>query len=211
MTFRNRTSLFKPVSNLLSMQGYTNSEWSYAQYHLPTPPAHIVPSTSQTSRLGTAHPDAGDKEKFIVAWIQVQPTHSPLTPRQSPTPLPTSPKGKGKATEYRKPEHNKFVKPEYQLVAVTFTGGWYRLSLPHNGPPRSGTPEPYQGKSQSARGGTRTSKGPSSVAGSVTSSVTSARKQSEPARRRSSDAKEGGNTECILEEFRRFGRWDGWG
>jgi hypothetical protein len=185
---------------------------------------------SQTNRLGTSHPDAGDEERWTVGWITL-----PLdtTPQSSPakvtsTLTSTRPKVKGRVDPPGSPSRGSAdgktsgsvvsrqnpkpsPSPEYQLVALTFTGGWYRLSLPNNGAKdRAGTPEPYQGPTKSSHPAGRRSDnerrtGSPQLGGSRRSSE---QKRTSP--RRNSDAQDESG-KCQLEEFRRFGRWDGWG
>lgn len=92
--------------------------------------------------------DPPDEEKCVVGWIQF-----------------SKKRGDGEPVL------------EYQLIALTYTGGWYRLSLPHQGValPRARTLSV-----------SRTSKG-------------KAKEETD------------GRTDCILEEYRTYGRWDGWG
>lgn len=216
----NRTSVFRQVLAYSPVQtNYLNSEWSYAQYRLPTPPAHVAHSYSTTNRLGTIHPDAGDEEKWTVGWITLPPDITPHTsPNKPTTPLPSPARSKGKGrvetsgsplrpSHDRKPSSSSTrapPPPEYQLVALTFTGGWYRLSLPKAEKDRAGTPEAYQGSGKTAYSGTRDRVGSPQLGGSRRSTE----KRISP--RRNSDAQNDGN-KCQLEEFRRFGRWDGWG
>lgn len=123
--------------------------------------------------LASAHSptaDVPDEERCVVGWIQAPPNDNPESA------------GPGAM--------------EHQLVALTYTGGWYRLSLPNadsaiNIPisPSSGSPRvPINLQRQ------RTSSG---------SSIGRSDKGKEK------EEKESG--ECVLREFRRFGRWDGWG
>ncbi|KAG8825715.1 hypothetical protein FRC17_008559 [Serendipita sp. 399] len=207
----NRTSVLRHVSALFQ-NNYLSSEWSYAQYRLPTPPAHVAHSLSQTNRLGVANPDAGDEEKWTVGWIEIPPkVTSPNTGR---TPLPSN-----RAAPVSPPKSSRHLpsspispqsppEPQYQLVALTYTGGWYRLSLPQSSEPneRAGTPEPYQGQSRNNQGRTSATITDSSSQRSVDSRTSGAK-----SRRRNSDAQRADSTTCQVEEFRRFGRWDGWG
>ncbi|CCA71710.1 hypothetical protein PIIN_05645 [Serendipita indica DSM 11827] len=233
----NQLSLMRHITALLPVQNnYLNSERAYAKYYLPTPPAHVAHSMSQTNRLGTAHPDAGDEEKWTVGWIEVPADTTPYSsPVKTATPLPSvhGNKGRGRASVPGSPLRTSIDRrgaqsptsptrshpkspppPEYQLVALTYTGGWYRLSLPKSieEPERSGTPEPYQRAPQS-KYPRRTDTG--SAAGGSSQSPQSRqeelRRRSEPSRRRNSDAQRVDGMTCQVEEFRRFGRWDGWG
>lgn len=89
---------------------------------------------------------------------------------------------------------------EYQLIALTYTGGWYRLSLPIHGvssfpsSPTSGSPPKL-----------------SSMARQRTSSGTSVASRTEKGKEKEREKEGKESTECVLQEFRRFGRWDGWG
>jgi hypothetical protein len=235
---RNRLSALRQVAAFVPGANYLNSEWSYAQYRLPTPSAHQAHSLSTTNRLGTGHPDAGDEERWMVGWITLPPDITPQSsPVKGPVALPSIHKGKGRAHQSgsplrgtaERPSHlspsfkspHPSVKsptlPEYQLIALTFTGGWYRLSLSHPNEPadRAGTPEPYQGKKRpNPRPGE--SKTPTERSGSgspqlATKRLNDQRKHVDASKRRSSDAQISDTSSCHLEEFRRFGRWDGWG
>lgn len=89
---------------------------------------------------------------------------------------------------------------EYQLIALTYVGGWYRLSLPqHKSSSRSSVASPVS--SSSAR--TPAPQQQFSSASSSTGRDKGKEKEQE---------KEGKESrECVLQEYRRFGRWDGWG
>lgn len=145
---------------------YLNSEWSYAQYRIPSQSAHISLSAGP-SKPPTA--DVVDEEKCVVGWIQ-----GPVDDSEEP---------------------NRPTAQEYQLIALTWTGGWYRLSVPNAGPIAPAVP----GSPTLAGHRPRSSSG---------SSVLS-RPDKGKGREREKDSKE--SRECILREFRRYGRWDGWG
>ena len=90
--------------------------------------------------------------------------------------------------------------PDYQLIALTFTGGWYRLSLPKIGGSlstglASGSP-PKSSLGHHTR----------SVSGSSATGRLEKGKEKEKDREEKKDSRN-----CILQEYRRFGRWDGWG
>ncbi|KAF8812338.1 hypothetical protein BYT27DRAFT_7087744 [Phlegmacium glaucopus] len=97
--------------------------------------------------------------------------------------------------------------PEYQLIALTFTGGWYRLSLPKTGnSSKRNTGRPSTGLASGSP--PKSSFGPHtrSISGSSTTSRLDKGKEKEKDREEKKD-----NRNCILQEYRRFGRWDGWG
>lgn len=108
---------------------------------------------------------------------------------------------------------------EHQLVALTYTGGWYRLRLPGDngsqasspgdgsvaGSPRSGT-VPLPMAPPSIKGGVG---GKGQQPRNRTSSVTSLRMDKGKERERG-DGEAKPSRKCTLEEYRKFGRWDGW-
>ncbi|KAF7313722.1 WD-REPEATS-REGION domain-containing protein [Mycena chlorophos] len=148
----NRQSTLSSLTPYIPLPKYFESEWSYAQYRIPTQSAHI--SLSATS-IRTPTPEV-DEERCVVGWIEV-------------------PGKDGGALEY-------------QLIALTYAGGWYRLSLP-----KAATTT-----STSTTGGSP----PRQRASSSSSSA---------AKGKGTDTVEKQSRKCVLEEFRRFGRWDGWG
>ncbi|KAI0720234.1 WD40-repeat-containing domain protein [Cerioporus squamosus] len=186
----NRQSTFSPLTQYLNLPKYFDSEWSYAQYRIPSQSAHISIS-AQPAKSPTA--DVVDEEKCVVGWIQVSPEEQ-LEPGR---PMPF----------------------EYQLVALTYTGGWYRLSLPtssqtaaasspspsfpssHSPVPSPSVQVPLSRSPPSVR--TMPVPRPRSASGS---SFTS-----RPDKGKEREREEKPGRECILREFRRFGRWDGWG
>ncbi|KAL0582027.1 Phosphatidylinositol 3,5-bisphosphate-binding protein [Marasmius crinis-equi] len=90
---------------------------------------------------------------------------------------------------------------EPQLIALTYVGGWYRLALPKSA----------SSSSASSEGG-RSSKSPLPQHMSSRSSVTSTAKQQRSGKGKEKEREKDPKTiQCTLEEYRRFGRWDGWG
>lgn len=87
---------------------------------------------------------------------------------------------------------------EYQLIALTYTGGWYRLSLPTSGNSIISTPT----LSASPPRNTPLTRQRAGSGASVTG-------RSDKGKEKEKEGKE--KRECILQEFRRYGRWDGWG
>ncbi|KAG5343040.1 hypothetical protein C0989_000030 [Termitomyces sp. Mn162] len=165
----NRQSTFSPLTPFLPLPKYFDSEWSYAQYRIPSQSSHITLS-APVSR--SPMEDVPDEERCVVGWINVALSD----------------------------ESAQGGAPEYQLVALTYVGGWYRLSLPQHRSSRSSSlanPVP----SSSAR--TPTTRHRLSSASSVTGRDKGKEKEQEKEGKESRD--------CVLQEFRRFGRWDGWG
>ncbi|KAF8505957.1 WD40-repeat-containing domain protein [Russula emetica] len=171
----NRQSKLSSLTSFIPIPKYFESEWSYAQFRVPTQSAHI--SLTQQAAARDANPDLAEEEKCTVGWIEA-PT-DPHSTAAAPPPAPV-----------------------YQLIALTYTGGWFRLALPSkkpsstaqtnvisSGPVRSGRARSPSGSSVTGGGRVDKGKGVSS---------------------RDSDRKEGGR-DCTLMEFRRFGSWDGWG
>lgn len=106
---------------------------------------------------------------------------------------------------------------EYQLIALTFTGGWYRLSLPKlagSSKRNSGTFKPSNLGSLSPAKAPLGSR-PGSVAGSTTSRVDKGSTASRLDKGKEKEQDKGKpkkvSRNCTLQEYRRFGRWDGWG
>jgi hypothetical protein len=93
---------------------------------------------------------------------------------------------------------------EHQLVALTYTGGWYRLSLPSKGA-SSATNNPSL---PSLSSGVPVSSSPPKYPHPRTSSGSSVVSRPDKGKEREKHEKE--SRDCVLQEFRRFGRWDGW-
>lgn len=130
-------------------------------------------SLSSASRSSAA--DLPDEERCVVGWIDVSTEDKP-TPTRA---------------------------PEYQLIALTYTGGWYRLSLP-----------PAKKSSSSTGASPLAGSSPPRSAPLVrprTSSASSTISRLDKGKEKERDKKEKDTTNCILEEYRKFGRWDGWG
>jgi WD repeat-containing protein 45 len=168
---RNRQSTFSPLTPFLPLPKYFDSEWSYAQYRIPSQAAHIslhAPGPRPSTE------DEVDEERCAVGWIEA--------PREEGQP------------------------GEFQLIVLTYSGGWYRLSLPSSGSSAQGAFSPRHPISPS-------SSSPPSIKSFAakqrarSSSGSSARGR-DKGKEREHD-KEG--RDCTLQEFRRFGRWDGWG
>lgn len=97
---------------------------------------------------------------------------------------------------------------EYQLVALTYTGGWYRLAMP----PSTVATVP------SDPGSPRMSSSPPSVRAlslhrprSSSGSSMTGRPDKGKGRERDKEKEGKESRSCVLKEFRRYGRWDGWG
>ena len=178
---RNRQSKLSSLTSFIPIPKYFESEWSYAQFRIPTQSAHI--SLTQQAAARDANPDLAEEEKCTVGWIEA----------------PTAPQA---ATAAAAPPSA----PVYQLIALTYTGGWYRLALPSKKPSSAstGTAQTSIAPSGSVRSARARSPSGSSVAGGGRMD------KGKGVSSRDSDRKEGGR-DCTLVEFRRFGSWDGWG
>ncbi|PFH51422.1 hypothetical protein AMATHDRAFT_59172 [Amanita thiersii Skay4041] len=115
--------------------------------------------------------DPPDEERCVVGWIQCK--------TEAPDAEPIS---------------------EHQLVALTFTGGWYRLSLPQQS----------IALKKAAAGLTGSPPRALLLARPRTLSGSSFRSEKGKEKETHHEVK-GRRTQCVLEEFRRYGRWDGWG
>ena len=178
---RNRQSTLSPLSPFISLPKYFDSQWSYAQYRLPAQTAHLALSAGST---GSKLSDAVEDERCVVAWTKV-PLQTPAVPGQN-------------------------VSYEYQIVALTYSGGWYRLVLPSSMESRVASPQPALPSSSSVSH--RSHKGPMNRTRSASGSSVVVRARGEKGKEReSSDREVKDGRELILKEFRRYGRWDGWG
>ena len=136
--------------------------------------AHI--SLSSTSKNKEPNLDQAEEEKCVVGWIDVS--------------------GDDDLESDREPG------PEYQLVALTYTGGWYRLSLP-----------PVKGavvKDVPSASATKLLRQATTQQGYARSSASSS-VSSRTDRHGKGKEKEKQSRDCVLEEYRKYGRWDGWG
>ncbi|KAI0265191.1 WD40-repeat-containing domain protein [Gloeopeniophorella convolvens] len=175
----NRQSKLSSLTSFIPIPKYFESEWSYAQFRIPTQSAHF--SLQQQSAVRDTHPDLVEEEKCTVGWIEAPaPAPAPNGGRSAPASTPTT---------------------NYELIALTYTGGWYRLSLPKKSSASSTPAQANIPSSGSVRSGRARS--PSG------SSVTAGRTDKGKGVARDADRKEG--RACTLLEFRRFGSWDGWG
>ncbi|PPQ67816.1 hypothetical protein CVT26_007063 [Gymnopilus dilepis] len=176
----NRQSTFSPLTPFLPLPKYFESEWSYAQYRIPVQSAHI--SLSSTSRTASDVADMPEEERCVVGWIEAPPEDTPVPSTSTSTSKPTR---------------------EFQLVVLTFTGGWYRLALPK----LSGSSK--QPVSSGSQTGSPPKASHMSHARSISGSSMTARHDKGKDKERQNEKKE--SRECTLQEYRRFGRWDGWG
>ena len=88
--------------------------------------------------------------------------------------------------------------PEFQLVVLTYSGGWYRLALPPKGSRASSPAAASPPKSPS-------------VSRPRTSSISSVASLSEKGKGKEREKERKGSRELVLQEYRKYGRWDGWG
>ena len=215
---RNRQSTFSQLTPYLSLPRYFDSEWSYAQYRVPSQKQHMALSAATTS--GGKLSDVVQDERCTVAWIAVPPPPTEPAPPTSPTIGSRRAFDKGKKPEVA-------LQPEYQMIALTYSGGWYRIALPASPSATAATAASAAGSSA----GTSIARSPSLSAGGVShrpshhrvrsssgSSIVTRRTavpRSNKGKGKESDEKdkekEKAGSECALLEFRRFGRWDGWG
>ncbi|KAI0068949.1 hypothetical protein BV25DRAFT_1817874 [Artomyces pyxidatus] len=173
----NRQSTLSSLTSYLPLPNYFNSEWSYAQFRVPTQSAHISLS-QQTS--GPVDPDLPEEEKCTVGWIEFPTNTAPGSPPAF----------------------------EHQLIALTYTGGWYRLSLP-----RSSPPAPASGASPAfiPASGSPPSVRSLNVPRARSTSGTSYTSRADKGKGVAHEKEKKESRDCALQEFRRFGRWDGWG
>ncbi|KAG8694275.1 hypothetical protein FRC08_008587 [Ceratobasidium sp. 394] len=223
---KNRRSVFSPLAPFVRLPKFLGSEWSYAQYRLPAqPPSSNLAALS--TQLADPTAEKIEEERCTVAWIEV-PVAAPA-PIPKP-PAPPSPAKLGKVTRSTTSHPAKPSAPqpeptpatEYQLVALTYSGGWYRLSLP----PVAGVTTPSEGRPTTPTGGRAggsvLSSSPKDA--SVLSGIgargkgADSRRATDKGKEREGkgepemkEVKEKQSRQCVLEEFRRFGRWDGWG
>ncbi|KAL5636742.1 hypothetical protein ACGC1H_000647 [Rhizoctonia solani] len=197
---KNRTSKLSALKDYVRLPKIFVSEWSYAQYRLPAqPPSSNLAALSSQAVDPSA--ERVEEERCTVAWIQIPiETPSPISPSKTSKLV----KSVSLASTNQAAAGSERVM-EYQLVALTYSGGWYRLSLP----PVAGTISQSETRPATPSGG--------KAGGSVLSSSPNNNSVSGAGRGRGGEGVEGTETrekqsrQCILEEFRRFGRWDGWG
>ncbi|KAF9452448.1 WD40 repeat-like protein [Macrolepiota fuliginosa MF-IS2] len=228
----NRQSTFSPLTPFLPLPKYFESEWSYAQYRIPVQSSHIslsstrpaVSSSSLSSAPVVKDTDVPDEERCVVGWVQVA-TEDNQQPSEG-----------GNSS-------GAFL--EWQLIALTYVGGWYRLALPLSGKDRkrerggstvsagAGTGGSVSGRESLSAGSARRVSGTlgpsplgggggggSIVHGSPPKAVQMSRRGSSASTVRGAEKgkdrekereKERESRNCTLQEYRRFGRWDGWG
>lgn len=203
MVARNRVSTLSPLTPFISLPKYFVSEWSYAQYRIPARVSHISLSSASHST------DMIQDERCTVAWI-----HAPADSKDDAV--------------------QEGGKQEFQIIVINYSGGWYRLGLPSSGSSAQSQSHSHTQTSSKKDSGSR----PASVLGgsplpsglrspspflrprsSSGTSVSGRRldkgkgkevdRERERDKERERDAKEGHL--CTLLEFRRYGRWDGWG
>ncbi|KAF8493517.1 WD40-repeat-containing domain protein [Gautieria morchelliformis] len=199
----NRQSALAPLSPFFRLHKYFDSEWSYAHFRLPSPSSHI--SLSPSPSITAPKDETIEDERCTVCWIEVPfPEHSS--------------------------EPNRV---EHQLVALTYSGGWYRLALPSamspssntthppstiltpsvapsmssSLPPTTGSPRSYP--SPLPRGPGSQVKPSSASSGYGISTSPRDKGKGRDTDKDKDEARDGGRR-CTLVEFRKFGRWDGW-
>ncbi|KAG8980972.1 hypothetical protein FRB90_007366 [Tulasnella sp. 427] len=201
----NRVSAFSSLSAYLPR--YVGSEWSYAEFRLPSSSKHIALSAASAGTVTQLpDPDAAEEEKAMVGWIQAQVPSTTYNPAPAVPSLSSSPSSKSS----RRPSSSAVPtaaapppKTEYQLIALAFSGGWYRLSTASSASTETSSRSSSFGESASA-GRPGFSKGSPSVASSRATEkgkerATGSEKDVGKVRRR-----------CTILEYKRFGDWDGW-
>lgn len=163
-------------------------------------------SSSLSSAPVNKDVDVADEERCAIGWVQVATEDHP--------------------TEDGTRSSSGVL--EWQLIALTYRGGWYRLSLPKTGKERererrssspnvtgnirdtaslAGRKIPGNISGPLGAGGSAAYGSPPkamSGRGSSTSTIRGVEKGKEKEKEKESRA-------CVLQEYRRFGRWDGWG
>lgn len=108
---------------------------------------------------------------------------------------------------------------EYQLVALTYTGGWYRLKLPGDSGSQGSSPRDTGSVPESPRSGASSLPAVHHHRGRVGVRVNQPRPRTSSASsvetgrgkaREKGDGEAKPSRKCTLEEYRKFGRWDGW-
>jgi len=185
----NRQSTLSPFSGYLHK--YFSSQWSYAQYRLPSSSTHISLNAATSGSRPTS--STTEEERCTVGWIEVPVVVTPPLPPQA---------HKASSGQRPTPPPSRQVSIEHQLVALTFSGCWYRLSPPSS--PSS--------KTASESGGSSSSSRRMSSSSTVTTKITE--KGKDRAKREDGEGDpyaDRPGRDCTLVEFKRFGRWDGWG
>ncbi|KXN83725.1 WD repeat domain phosphoinositide-interacting protein 3 [Leucoagaricus sp. SymC.cos] len=184
----NRQSTFSPLAPFIPLPKYFESEWSYAQYRIPVQSSHIslsstrpaVGSSSLSSAPVVKDRDIPAEERCVVGWVQVATEdHQQMT------------EGGGARSD------SGIL--EWQLIALTYLGGWYRLALPKKG---------QEKRREGGPGGLAYGSPPKAMSrrGSAASTVRGSDKSKEKEKEKEKESRV-----CVLQEYRRFGRWDGWG
>lgn len=180
----NRQSTLSGLTPFIPLPKYFESEWSYAQYRIPVQSAHIT--LSSNSAAHTKNSDLADAERCIVGWVQVSPPSSETG----------SEAGSGLV--------------EYQLVVLTFSGGWYRLSLPDSRSSASPTSANESSRAMHSASPPRTPLSPRHRTSSIASSVVAGASTITGSSGKGKEREKKESTSCVLQEYRKYGRWDGW-
>ncbi|KAJ7283768.1 SVP1-like protein 2 [Mycena rebaudengoi] len=140
-----------------------------------------IPVQSSHISLSGAGATWQTEERCVVGWIEAPGTESP-----SNGPV------------------------EYQLIALTYAGGWYRLSLPNASSSKSAGSTALPGRPGTSTSPPKSISMPRQRTSSGSTTVLSRADKGKEKEREKKD-REKPSRKCVLEEFRRFGRWDGWG
>lgn len=190
----------KPVSlSILKpyLPKYFHSQWSDAYFRLPAPAA-LPPKNlplprlfGEPSPMETPKPPTIEDDICLVTWILGD---TPVM--QSSADTPSTPPYKGKSTHSARPGSLRFAPTpppsnpatEPQIVAITRSGGWYRLHVP-------------DAASRQAHGGSPPPTPVSGIRGAD---------QARSRRRTSSQVGGEKSTEMVCVEYRRFGETEVW-
>ncbi|EIW82412.1 hypothetical protein CONPUDRAFT_123308 [Coniophora puteana RWD-64-598 SS2] len=169
-------------------------------------------SSNRQSTLSNLAPYLRLPKYFDSQWsyaqyrIPVQNSHISLSTSMQPSPADRPEEERCVVTWIHSPSNTESPieeQAEPQFIALTYTGGWYRLSVPSTssspGSPRPSEVSPPGSPTKSAR--VRTT--------SLISLASATESTKGKERERDGERKEGRS--CILQEYRKFGRWDGWG